>query len=282
MFSWLKRNCWSCKTPKKAVKKAHPGCLDYLFSTGHKVTLSDMLKAVSKNNLALIYIFIKHKITPDAQITFAAAKVNNDGLLKYFIDLKYPWDSRVLPMAISHNNINLVTYLLAKDLPYDLFEVQIAAVKANNLTVLQYFIKKDIPLKSELTYTAALNGQVDILAFCVDHGCEVVDRAICGAVKGNHTRCLSYLSHLPIYYSDSSWQPIAIKEAVMSGSYECLIALCKNRSIETFNIDLLNLIQIATERSYKQISLYLLALYRSLADPPAYEAHVNASAPCIV
>jgi len=281
MFSWLERNCWSCKTPKKAVKKDHPGCLDYLFSTGHKVTLSAMLKAVSKNNLALIYIFIKHKITPDAQITFAAAKVNNGELLRYFINLNYPWDLRILPMAISHNNYKLVTYLLAKDFPYDLLEVQLAAVKANNLTVLQYFIKKDIPLKSELIYIAALNGQFDILTFCVEHGCEVAHTAICGAVKGNHTRCLSYLSHLPIYYSDSSWQPIAIKEAVMSGSYECLIALCKNRSVETLHINLLNLMQIATERSYKQISLYLLALYRSLSDPPAYEAEPP-SAPCIV
>lgn len=273
MFSWLKRNCWSCKTPKKAVKKGHSGCLHYLFSTGHQVALNDMLKAISKTNLALIYVFVKHKITPDARITFAVAKVNNEQLLKYFIKLNYPWDPKILSVVISHHNFKLLTYLLAKDFPYDLLDVQIAAVKANNLSVLHYFINKDIPLKSELTYHAALNGQIDMLTFCIDHGCEVARSSICGAVKGNHIRCLTYLSHLPFYYSDNSWQPIAIQEAVVSGSYECLIALCKNRAVDTLPINLLNLIQIATERSYKQISLYLLALYRTLSAPPAYEAH---------
>ena len=285
MFSWIKRNCWSCKTPKKAIKKGHQGCLDCLFSSGHKVTLNGMLKVIHKNNLAMIYVFLKHKVTPDARITFAAAEVDNNKLVKYLIHLKYPWDPRILPMVISRNNCKLVTYILAANLSYDLFEVQRAAVKANNLSLLTHFIEKDIPLKSELTYYAALEGQVDMLSFCITHGCEVSHRAILGAVKGNHTRCLHYLSHLPTFYSDNSWHPIAIQEAVMSGSYECLTTLCKDRSVETLNINLLNLIQVAIERSYKQISLYLLALYRSSGAPPPYDVSGSATAPsdpCIV
>lgn len=266
MFEWMKRDCWSCTTPDKAVKKVHPGCLEYLFSLGHKTTLISMLTAVANNKPVLIHVFIKYKITPDARVTLAASKVNTE-LLKYFIGIGYPWNPKIIPIIVLHRDFDFAVCLLKKGFSYDRLEVQMAALKANNLSVLEYFISKDIPFKPELTYYAALAGQLDILAFCIHNCGEVAHDTIYGAVKGNHLRCLTYLSHLPIYHLNNSWRPIAVLRAVESGSYECLIALCKHRDVKTLDVDLLQLIKIAIERDYKEISLYLLALYRA---PPAY------------
>lgn len=278
MLAFIKRNCLSCKTPKKAVKKEHPGCLHHLVKKGQKLTLATMLKAIAKRNYRLISVFIKHKITPDPQMTFAAAKVGDIDLLKYFLKLNFPWDPMILPMAIQSHFLHLISFLMPSNLPCNVLDVQIAAVKANNLSVLQYFASKDIPLKSELTYCAAFEGNLDILTFCVEHGCTPTPHVVCGAVKGNHVRCLTYLSHLPNFYSDVSWHPHAVRTAVLMGAYECLIILCRDRPIGTLNVDLLELVQAAVERSFNQIALYLLALYRS-SFPPAYQAAAHPGAP---
>lgn len=250
----------SCKAPKKAVKKDHPGCLHHLVIKGHELTLDTMLKAIAKRNYRMISVLVKHKITPDPQMIFVAAQIGDIDLLKYFLKLNYPWDPRILPTAILNHNPSLIRFLLPSNLPCNLLDVQIAAAKANNLSVLQYFASKDIPLKSELTYCAAFEGNLDILRFCVDHGCTIDPNAVYGAVEGNHVRCLTYLWHL---YSDDSWHPHAVRTAVLAGAYECLITLCRDRPIGTLRVDLLGLVQTAVENSYTQISLYLLSVYRS-------------------
>jgi hypothetical protein len=133
--------------------------------------------ACEVGNIELIKWMDKRNFPFDVNACHMAAYYNHIDVLKFLIRKGYSWDKRIYNYAAEKGNIRILSFMMnisARDLSMPWWDIKttIIAAKNNQFNTLKWLRSKRCPWNVEVIYGALECGNIEMVMWCIENGCE--------------------------------------------------------------------------------------------------------------